>query len=66
MENTIYRIIDGRTGQQIGKDYTYAQRSRARNRAEMLNLDYGAHRYSVRPVFMADDEAPELARLLSW
>lgn len=54
MTNTIYKIIDGKTGEQIGKDYTYAQRNRARNRADKLDLEYGAYRYSVKPVFASE------------
>ena len=54
METKIYRIIDGHTGKQIGSDYTYASRKRARTRAEKLNLAYGAHRYFVRPIFAAE------------
>lgn len=51
METTIYQIIDTKTGKQVGKDYTYPQRNRARNRANKLDLEYGAFRYTVRPVF---------------
>lgn len=54
MQNTIYKIIDMKTGEQIGKDYTYSQRKRARNRADKLDLEYGAYRYSVRPVFAVE------------
>lgn len=50
MDATIYRIIDIHTGQQVGSDYSYASRKRARTRAEKLNLAYGAHRYTVRMV----------------
>lgn len=46
-----YRIIDSQTGQQVGTTYTYANRNRARSRADRLNLEYGAHRYSARPIF---------------
>ena len=46
-----YQIIDCQTGKQIGATYTYANRKRARSRADRLNLDYGAHRYSARPIF---------------
>jgi len=51
MENTTYQIIDGQTGKKIGSIYKYAQRNRARNRAERVNQEYGAHRYSARPIF---------------
>lgn len=52
MENTIYQLIDTQTGKVLGT-YTYAQRNRARNRADKLDQEYGAVRYSVRPVFAA-------------
>ena len=50
MEKTIYNLTDLHTGNILGT-YKYAQRNRARNRAEKLNLEYGAHRYSAHPVF---------------
>jgi hypothetical protein len=50
MENTIYNLTDLHTGKILGT-YTYAQRNRARNRADKLDLEYGAHRYSACPVF---------------
>ena len=50
MENTIYDLTDLHTGTILGT-YEYAQRNRARNRAEKLNLQYGAHRYAACPVF---------------
>lgn len=53
MENTTYQIIDLQTGNKIGGVYQYAQRNRARNKAEKLNLEYGAHRYSAKPIFAA-------------
>jgi hypothetical protein len=40
-----YAVIDGRTGQQVGGDYT--SRDRARNRADKLDNAYGGYRYSV-------------------
>lgn len=49
--DTIYKLIDSKTGNQIGKDYTWANRNRARNKADRMNLEYGAHRYSASPVF---------------
>lgn len=49
-----YRIIDGHTGKQVGKDYTYANRNRARSRADKLDNDYGSYRYHVRPVYSAE------------
>jgi hypothetical protein len=52
MENTIYNLTDLHTGNVLGT-YKYAQRKRARNRADKLNLQYGAHRYDARPVFAA-------------
>lgn len=50
MENTIYNLTDLQTGAILGT-YKYAQRNRARNKAEKLNLQYGGHRYSACPVF---------------
>lgn len=46
---TAYKIIDIQTGRQVGKNYT--QRSRAYRRADKLDLEYGAVRYVVKPVF---------------
>ncbi len=51
LDSVTYRIIDGHTGCQVGKDYAGKDRKRARNRAEKLNQAYGAHRYSAQPVF---------------
>lgn len=51
MEATTYQILDHQTGNTIGGVYTFAQRNRARNRAEKLNLEYGAHRYAAQPTF---------------
>lgn len=53
METTTYQIIDLQTGAKISGIYQYAQRNRARNKAERLNLVYGAHRYSANPIFAA-------------
>ena len=50
MEKTIYNLTDLQTGKILGT-YQFAQRNRARNRAEKLNLEYGAHRYAACPVF---------------
>lgn len=54
MENTIYQLIDNQTGKVLGT-YTYAQRNRARNRADKLDLQHGAVRYIVRPIFDRSD-----------
>lgn len=51
MENTTYKIIDLLTGNVVSDVYSYAQRNRARNRAEKLNQQYGAHRYTAQPTF---------------
>lgn len=56
MEKTIYNLTDLQTGKILGT-YTYPQRNRARNRAEKLNLQYGAHRYDACPVFDRSDMA---------
>lgn len=50
MERTTYNLTDLHTGK-ILRTYTYAQRDRARDRADELNLQYGAHRYDACPVF---------------
>lgn len=50
MQNTTYQIIDTHTGLQIGRTYKYSQRNRARSRADKLDMEYGAYRYSVRMV----------------
>jgi len=52
-KSTRVKIIDLRTRQQVGKDYAYEHRNRARNRAEKLNLEYGAHRYTAKTIFEA-------------
>lgn len=44
----MYKVIDRQTGLQVGKDYT--SKARARSRADKLDLEYGAYRYSVRTV----------------
>lgn len=44
-------IIDRHTGAQIGKPYT--DKNRARTRANKLDLQYGAYRYTVKTVEVA-------------
>ena len=44
----MYRVIDTRTQRPVGKPYKSA--SRARNRRDKLDLQYGAVRYIVQPV----------------
>lgn len=51
METTTYQIIDAQTGKAVSGIYSYAQRNRARARADKLNLEYGAHRYAAQPIF---------------
>ena len=46
-----YKITDLKTGDQMGNDYAYAQRNRARTRADKLDLEYGAHRYTAQPIW---------------
>lgn len=53
MEKTIYQLMDTHTGKVLGT-YSYAQRNRARNRADKLDLQYGAVRYTVRPIFSSE------------
>lgn len=45
---TKYIIIDRHTGDQMGKPYT--DKNRARNRANKLDLQYGAYRYTVKQI----------------
>ncbi len=45
-----YELKDNRTGAIVGK-YGLAQGKRARTRADKLDLEYGAIRYSVRPIY---------------
>lgn len=49
---THYVIIDQQTKRQVGKPYSNA--SRARARADKLDNDYGAYRYTARPVYAAE------------
>lgn len=51
MQNHTYQIIDTQTGNAVSGVYTYAQRNRARNKAEKLNQAYGAHRYTAKVTF---------------
>ena len=44
-----YIIIDRITGQQVGG--TYQSLRRASRRVDRLDNEYGAYRYSVRPVY---------------
>ena len=50
MENTTYQLIDTKT-QKVIATYSYAQRNRARARRDKLDLQYGAIRYIVKPIF---------------
>lgn len=45
-----YRLIDGQTGA-ILAEKPGSKRRALRNRAERMNLAYGAHRYYAAPVF---------------
>lgn len=49
-----YNIHDIKTGQIVGGPYKSASKARARNIAEKKNMEYGAHRYTVQPVFESD------------
>ena len=42
-----FQVIDRQTNQVMG---TYASRKRARNKADRLDLEYGAYRYYVKQV----------------
>ncbi len=46
-----YVIIDRQTGQQVGAPYSSGKRASAR--VNKLDIDYGASRYSRRPVYAA-------------
>lgn len=43
-----YQVIDNKTKQIVGE---YKSRKRASNRADKLDLEYGAYRYIVKPIF---------------
>lgn len=45
---SLWIIIDRQTGAQVGKPYT--NRVRASRRVDRLDNEYGAYRYSVRPL----------------
>lgn len=51
-ENKIshYELIDSKTGRLI-RVYAVAQRNIGRRRADKLDREYGAIRYSCRPIF---------------
>lgn len=48
MEIELWEIIDGQTGQRVGKPYK--NKSRARRRVDRLDNEYGAYRYQARPI----------------
>ena len=49
-EDSRYHIVDHQTGKKMtDKGYSHAQRNKARNKAESMNMEYGAHRYSAQP-----------------
>lgn len=50
MIDTTYELIDMQTKKVIAT-YTYVQRNRARNRRDKLDLQHGAVRYILRPIF---------------
>ena len=50
MNNTVYELIDTQTKKVIAT-YSYAQRNRARNKRDKLDLQYGAVRYILKPIF---------------
>jgi hypothetical protein len=43
-----YGVFDKQTGQQVGKPYSSGARARARR--DVLDNQYGAYRYTVRPL----------------
>ena len=50
MEILKYQLFDKIT-QSIIKEYPSNEGKKARNRADKLDLNYGAIRYSVKPIF---------------
>ena len=48
METRIVKIIDLQSGQQLGKDYAYKDRNRARRQVDKLDNAYGAYRFIAR------------------
>ena len=50
MEKKNYQLIDTQTQKVLGV-YSYAQRNRARNKRDKLDLEYGAVRYILKPIF---------------
>ena len=48
--DTKYQLIDTKTQKVMGV-YSYAQRNRARARRDKLDLEYGAIRYILKPIF---------------
>jgi len=47
---SVFKIIDSHTGEQVGKDYAYDKRKFARRKAERLDMKYGASRYRVKKI----------------
>ncbi len=50
-----YVIVDGHTGQIVSKPYSYANRNRARARADRMDNEYGAYRYRATPTDLLTD-----------
>lgn len=51
MDKTVkYRIVDLQTKSQVGT--LYNNRKRAHTRADRLDMEYGAYRYMVEPVWL--------------
>ena len=45
-----YVIVDTKTGTIVSQPYSYANRNRARARADRMDNAYGAYRYRATPV----------------
>jgi hypothetical protein len=56
---TEYRIMDTQTKWPVGSPYSLQQKNRARSKAEKMNQEFGAVRYSVQPIF--SDAPPKIA-----
>lgn len=48
---TIYKIWDSNTKEYLPKHYTHDKRNLAHNKADKLDMQYGAVRYIVQPIF---------------
>ena len=59
---TRYEVIDQQTGRKVA---SYGSKTRARNKADHLDLEYGAIRYYVKTVTDNHGQAPEIVPVAS-